>query len=213
MPARITAAPAARGHGAAPAPQAQGPEAEPPRGAEGAGDWDRDWDLIVNPLRGEALPLVMEVYGWLGLASSGTTRGMRNRPFDAVLLRRDGGNGKVPPEGPGGPGGSQEGPPGRGSGWEARQGADVAGFPDGGGGCSASRTRRPTTGFPGPCATPAPTGATVGGTRRRRSLSPKTSRGAGDGRARRRWAGRWEQGGGEGPATRDTPLAGLRFEV
>ena len=30
-------------------------------------------------------------------ACSGTTRGMRNRTFDAVLLRRDGGNQDVPP--------------------------------------------------------------------------------------------------------------------
>ena len=45
---------------------------------------------------GEALPLVVEVYGWLSWACSGTTRWMRNRPFDAVLLRRDGGNQEVP---------------------------------------------------------------------------------------------------------------------
>ena len=69
---------------------------EPARGADRAGDWDQDWDAIWDPLAGEALPLVMELYGWLGAASSGTTRGMRNRPFDAVLLRRDGGNREVP---------------------------------------------------------------------------------------------------------------------
>ena len=156
--------------------------------------------LILDPLRGEALPLVMEVYGWLGLASSGTTRGMRNRPFDAVLLRRDGGNREVPPEGPGGPRGSREGPPGRGSGWVARQGADVAGVPGGGGRRSASRMRRPKTGSPGPCATPTPTGATTGRTRRRRSLSPQTSGGAGDGRARQRWS-RALGAGGSGRAS------------
>ena len=39
----------------------------------------------------------MEVYGWLSWATSGTTRGLRNRPFDAVLLRRDGGNREAPP--------------------------------------------------------------------------------------------------------------------
>ena len=44
----------------------------------------------------EALPLVGEVYGWLSWANQGTTRGLRNRPFDAVLLRRDGGNQEVP---------------------------------------------------------------------------------------------------------------------
>ena len=42
---------------------------------------------------------MVKVYGWLGWASSRTTRGMRNRPFDAVLLRRDGGNREVPPSG------------------------------------------------------------------------------------------------------------------
>ena len=41
----------------------------------------------------------MEVYGWLSWACSGTTRGTRKWPFDAVLLRRDGGNREVPPGG------------------------------------------------------------------------------------------------------------------
>ena len=40
-----------------------------------------------------------EVYGWLSWANQGTTRGLRNRPFDAVLVRRDGGNQEVPPGG------------------------------------------------------------------------------------------------------------------
>ena len=40
-----------------------------------------------------------EVYGWLSWANQGTTRGLRNRPLDAVLLRRDGGNREVPPGG------------------------------------------------------------------------------------------------------------------
>ena len=40
-----------------------------------------------------------EVYGWLSWANQGTTRGLRNQPFDAVLLRRDGGNREVPPGG------------------------------------------------------------------------------------------------------------------
>ena len=35
----------------------------------------------------------------LSWASSGTSSGMRNRPSDAVLLRRDGGNQEVPPGG------------------------------------------------------------------------------------------------------------------
>ena len=42
--------------------------------------------------------------------------------------------------------------------------------------------RRPTTGSPGPCAMPSPTGATASGTHRRRSPSPHASGGAGDGR-------------------------------
>ena len=52
---------------------------------------------VPDPLGDEALPLVVEVYGWMSWACSGTTRGMRNRPIDAVLLRRDGGNREVPP--------------------------------------------------------------------------------------------------------------------
>ena len=40
-----------------------------------------------------------EVYGWLCWANQGTTRGLRNQPFDAVLLWRDGGNREVPPGG------------------------------------------------------------------------------------------------------------------
>ena len=39
---------------------------------------------------------MLEVYGWLNWATSGTTRGSRNRSFNAMLLRRDGGNQEVP---------------------------------------------------------------------------------------------------------------------
>ena len=93
----MAAAAAARPSVAVPAPQVQEPQAEPARGAEGArGDWARDWDAIPDPPGGEALPLMVEVYGWLSLATSGTTRGLRNRPFDAVLLWREGGNREVP---------------------------------------------------------------------------------------------------------------------
>ena len=82
------------------AQQPQEPRAEPERGAEEArGDWARDWDAIPDPLGGEALPLVMEVYGWLNWATSETSRGLRNQPFDAVLLPKDGGNLQVPPGG------------------------------------------------------------------------------------------------------------------
>ena len=97
-PARMASAGGGRRR-AAPAPQAQGPQGEPARGAGGARPWDRDWGTVPDPLGDEALPLVGEVYGWLSLANQGTTRGMRNRPFDAVLLRRDEGNREVPPAG------------------------------------------------------------------------------------------------------------------
>ena len=80
------------GRGAAPAPQAQGPQGEPARGAGGAWAWERDSGTVPDPLGDEALPLVVEVYGWSSWANQGTTRGMRNRLFDAVPLWRDGGN-------------------------------------------------------------------------------------------------------------------------
>ena len=95
----MAAAPPAGGRGAAPALQAHGPQVEPARGAEGARPWDWDWDAVPDPMGSMALPLVVEVYGWLSWASSGTTRGMRSWPFDAVLLRRDGGIWEVPPGG------------------------------------------------------------------------------------------------------------------
>ena len=98
-PARMAAASAAEGRDAAPAPRAQGPQGVAARRAEGAQPWDRDWDTVPDPMGGEALPLVVEVYGWLSWACSGNARGMRNRPFDAVLLGRDGGNREVPPGG------------------------------------------------------------------------------------------------------------------
>ena len=87
------------GRGAASAPQAQGQRGELARGAEGAWPWDQDWGTVPDPLGEEALPLVGEVYRWLCWANQGTSKGLRNRPFDAVLLRRDGGNRAVPPGG------------------------------------------------------------------------------------------------------------------
>ena len=100
-PARLAAAPAVRRPSAEPAPVAaapvaQGPRAEPaqgaprtlPRpGATGSGTRTRP-----DPLGGETLPLVAEVYGLLSWA---TAAYLRNRPFDAVLLRRDRGNREV----------------------------------------------------------------------------------------------------------------------
>ena len=97
---------AALGCSAEPALMAQAPRAEPARGAvvaprptKARNDWVRDWSTIPDTLGGEAVPLVMEVYGWLSWATSGTTRGLSNQFFDAVLLWRDGGNQKVPPGG------------------------------------------------------------------------------------------------------------------
>ena len=98
-PARMAAASAAGGRSSAPAPQAQGPQGEPARGAEGARHWDWDWDTVPDLLGGEVLPMLVKVYVWRSWGCSGTTRGMRNGPFHAVLLRRDGGNRKVPPVG------------------------------------------------------------------------------------------------------------------
>ena len=122
------------GRGAAPAPQAQGQQGEPARGAEAARPWDRDLGTVPDPLGDEVLPLVGEVYGWLSWSNQGTTRGLRNRPFDAVLLRRDGGNREVPPGGVGSPRGPGEGPQVSDPGGVARQGADVASLPGRGGG-------------------------------------------------------------------------------
>ena len=68
-----------------------------PRPAEARCDWVQDWDAIPDPLGGEILPLVLEVYGLLNLATSGY---MRNLPFNAVRLWRDRGNLEVPSGGP-----------------------------------------------------------------------------------------------------------------
>ena len=59
----MAAASAAGGRGAAPAPQAQGPQGEPARGAGGARPWDRDWGTVLDPLDDEALPLVVACTG------------------------------------------------------------------------------------------------------------------------------------------------------
>ena len=96
-PARMASAEGVRG--AASAPQAQGQRGGPARGAEEGRPWDRDWGAVLDPLGGETLPLVGEVYGWLCWANQGTSRRSRNRPFDAVLLRRDEGNREAPPGG------------------------------------------------------------------------------------------------------------------
>ena len=122
------------GRGAASAPQAQGQRGGPARGAEEGRPWDRDWGAVPDPLGGETLPLVGEVHGWLCWANQGTSRGSPTRPFDAVLLRRDGGNREAPPGGVGGPRGPREGPRVSDPGGVAQHGADVAGLPGRGSG-------------------------------------------------------------------------------
>ena len=108
----MAAATAAWGFSAEPARMAQERRAEPARGAVGAlrpaeagNDWVLGWSAIPELLGGKALPMVLEVYAWRSWATSGTTRKLRNRPLDAVLLRKDGGKHEVPPGRVGGPGG------------------------------------------------------------------------------------------------------------
>ena len=96
-PARMASAEG--GRGVASAPQAQEQRGGPAQGAEESRPWNVDWSAVPDPLGGETLPLVGEVYGWLCWANQGTSRRSRNRPFDAVLLRRDGGNREAPPGG------------------------------------------------------------------------------------------------------------------
>ena len=72
-----------------------------------------------------------EVYGWLSWANQGTTRGQRNRPFDAVLPRRKPGG---TPGSVGSPRGPREGPQVSDPGSVARQVANMAGLPGKGGG-------------------------------------------------------------------------------
>ena len=144
------------GRGAAPAPQAQGPQGEPARGAGGARPWDPDWGMVPDPLGDVALPLVVEVYGWLSWACSGTTREMRNRSLQC----------RAPPEGrrepggtPGGvgdPGGRQGGRLVSDRGGVARQKADVAGLPGRGGGGPHHRCARQQLAPPGLAQRPHP---------------------------------------------------------
>ena len=122
------------GRGVASAPQVQEQRGGPAQGAEESRPWNVDWGAVPDPLGGETLPLVGEVYGWLCWANQGTSRRSRNRPFDAVLLRRDGGHREAPPGGVGGTRGPREGPQVSDPGGVARQGADVAGLPGGGSG-------------------------------------------------------------------------------
>ena len=74
------------------------------------------------------------MYGWLSWANQGTTRGLSNRPFDPVLLRRDGRKPGGTPGGMGRPTGPREGPQVSDPGGVARQAANVAGLPERGSG-------------------------------------------------------------------------------
>ena len=154
QPARMASA--GGGRGAARALQAQAQQGEPARGAEGARPWDRDWGTVPDPLGDEALPLVGEVYGRLTWANQGTTRGLRNQPFDAVLLPRDGGNPKVPPGGWAAPEDQERVRRVSNSGGVARQGADVAGLPGRGCGTLHHGRRRQQLAPPGLAQRPRP---------------------------------------------------------
>ena len=190
---------------------AQEPRTEPALGAVGAphhaearSDWVPDWSAVPDPLGGETPPLVLEVYGWLNWATSGTTRGLRIWRSDAVLLPGDGGNQEVTPGGVGDPGGrfAQDGPTrSRGARLSLR-----------GGRCSASWTRKPMSGCQESCVLPLATGATAQGTRQRRSPSAHTSGGGGDGgthgQLRRRPGGLTAARRESGPTPGRSPPAG-----
>ena len=90
------------------------------------------------------------------LCEPGDHQGLRNRPFDAVLLRRDGGNQEVPRGGVGSPRGPGEGPQDSGPGGVARQGAYVAGLPGIGGGAPHHGRGRQQLAAPGLAQRPHP---------------------------------------------------------
>ena len=118
---------------------------------------------------------------------------MRNRPFDAVLLRWDGGNQEVPLGGWAAPEDHQSVLRAVGSGRRGLTESRRSRPSWRGGQCSASRMRTPTTGSPGLCTTPSPTGATAGGTRHCHSPNRHTSGDAGEGPD----GGRGTVGGGQ----------------
>ena len=119
---------------------------------------------------------------------------------------------RAPPEGrgeprgaPGGggdPGEPREGPPGRDFGGVARPGADVAGFPGGGGGAP----RHGCGGQRGPAPRPHPLGLPPA--EPTAAAAPAPTQAATQVTAAPHRPRRWARGGGEGPLTRDTPWAG-----
>ena len=104
------------------------------------------------------------------------------------------------------------------AGW-ARPGADMAGFPGGGGGAPRHGRGGQQLAAPGPAHRPHPLALPPEEPARRRSPDPHASGSSGDGHARRQWSGAQHAGprtpgdghgggGGSGPTARDTPPAG-----
>ena len=152
----MAAAPAAGGQGAALAPQARGPQEELARGAEGARPWDGHWNAVHDPLGGQTLPLVVEVYGWLSCASSGAHQGDEEMALQCRAPLEGWGELGGAPGVVGDPGGPGEGPPGCDLGGVARQGADLAGFPGAGGGAPHHGCGGQQLAPPGPAHRPHP---------------------------------------------------------
>ena len=169
------------GWGAAPAPQAQGPQGEPARGA--------GWCPALGPGLG---------HGPGPLGGSGPPPGGGGvRPVELGLLGDHQGDEepaprcRAPPEGRGERGGTPRGGgqprrttsgySGRLSGRRGPTGSRTGSPSWRVGRCSALLMPKPTTGSRGPCAKPSPTGATAGGTRHHHSRNPHTSGDTGDG--------------------------------
>ena len=124
----------------------------------------------------------------------GDHQGMRNQRFDAVLLRKDGGNREVPPGGLGCPRGPRGGPLDGDSGSVARQRADMAGLPGGG------RQQLAPPGFahrPHPLALPPAARSTA--------AAPAPTQATTQVTAALRWPRRWARGGARGTVPRDAP--------
>ena len=160
-----------------------------------------------TPWGARPFPWCEKVYGWLSWATSVTTRGLRNRLFDAVLLRRDGGNREVPS-----------------GGWVAQEDHErvlraviQAGWPDrepkwpafveGGGGAARHGRGGEQLAPPGPAHHPHPLALPPEEPAAAAAPGPHTSGGAGDGRARLLWSwaagtGGWQRtrGAGDPPA-------------
>ena len=196
-PAQMAAARAARGSGAEPLRLAQQPRAEPAQGAVGTArpaeaqsDRVRNWDAVPDPLGSKVLPLVMAVHVWRSWATSGTTRGLRNRPFDAVLLRRDWGNRELPPGGPVA-WEDQEGVLRAviGAGWRDG-GPDGVGFPGRGGSTPRHGRRGQCLATPGPAHRPQPLAPLP----EEPATAAAANGGAGDRQAQQQWPdARWAE--------------------